>query len=121
MASFCLVVPKITPISSRAIRPLTLVPVRNAAGKWRADNNLPPRFAQTTVLAETPEWSYVDGRGYGPMNKGQKARYFRDAVWTGEVIKITQQMTEAKRLVPDDAEKAELKFREKFRGFDPMP
>lgn len=121
MPALSLIGSKCPVISSRIVRPLTLLPVRNAAGKWRSDNNLPPRYAQSTILTESPEWSFIDGRGYGPLNRKQKARYFRDAIWTQEVIKITGQMAQAKKLVPDDVEKAELKFREKFKGFDPMP
>lgn len=97
--------------------PYLLMFTRNAAGKWRSDNNLPPRYAQGTVLSESPEWSYVDGRGYGPLNSAQRARYYRDAQWTDEVVKITQAMAVAKKLVPTK-EKAELKFRERFRGLD---
>ena len=90
---------------------------RNAAGKWRADNNLPPRYAQGTVLSESPEWSYIDGRGYGPLNSAQRARYYRDAQWTDEVIKITDSMQTAKKLVPTN-EKPQLKFRERLAGLD---
>lgn len=90
---------------------------RNASGKWRADNNLPPRYAQSTVLSESPEWSYIDGRGYGPLNSAQRARYYRDARWTDEVIKITESMRVAKRLVPT-SEQPQLKFRERIAGLD---
>lgn len=103
------------------VNSVTIVPSRNAAGKWRADNNLPPRFYPGTVLTEAPEFSFTDGRGYGPMNHAQKMRYYRDGIFTNEVIQITNQMVQAKKLVPDGRERPQLRYREKFRGFDNMP
>lgn len=79
-----------------------LISARAASGKWRADRGLPPRHASPSPLADLPEWSYLDGRGPGPLNLGQKSRYLRDIRFTKEVVKFVDQMKTAKRLVPDE-------------------
>lgn len=79
-----------------------LISARSASGKWRADHGLPPRHASPSPLADLPEWSYLDGRGPGPLNIGQKIRYLRDIRFAKEVIKFVDQMKTAKELVPDE-------------------
>lgn len=79
-----------------------LMTSRAASGKWRADRGLPPRHASPGPLADLPDWSYLDGRGPGPLNIGQKKRYLRDIRFTQEVIKYIGQAKTARELVPDE-------------------
>lgn len=44
----------------------------------------------------------MDGRGPGPLSLGRRAKYLRDQIFGQEIIKFTEQMKVAKRLVPDE-------------------
>lgn len=95
-----------TVLSIKPFLPL-LSTSRAASGKWRADRGLPPRHASPSPLADLPDWSYVDGRGPGPLNLAQKTRYLRDIRFTQQVIKFVDQMKTAKELVPDEVSVAD--------------
>lgn len=78
------------------------IAVRFAAGRWRNQTGRPPRYASPSPLADLPEFSFMDGRGAAPLSVGRRAKYLRDQIFGQEIIKYTDQMKEAKRLVPDD-------------------
>ena len=82
--------------------PVTRVTTRTAAGRWRAQNNLPPRYASPSPLADLPEFSFVDGRGAAPLSMGRRAKYLRDQVFAKEIVACVDQMKQSKRLVPDE-------------------
>lgn len=73
--------------------------VRNyGVNVYRRKKGLPPRFAYSP-LSETAEFSYLDGRGYAPLNQRQQARYERDQHFGKQVIKYMEQFKTAKELV----------------------
>ena len=67
--------------------------------KWRKLNGRPP--SQCGPLAELPDWSYTDGRGYGPPTVGQKKRYMRDQEMAEKVVQYMEYMNTAKRMAPE--------------------
>lgn len=69
---------------------------RGAAGRWRELNGLPRRFASPCPLADNPEWSYADGRGPAPLNKGQKKRYIQNKHFAEDIIRMVKQQNRAK-------------------------
>ncbi|XP_054160277.1 39S ribosomal protein L52, mitochondrial-like [Oppia nitens] len=66
--------------------------------KWRAMHNM---SQSTSPLNELPDWSYTDGRGFGPLTVGQKKRYLRDQELARSVINHWKDMQTAKQLLPD--------------------
>ena len=50
-----------------------------------------------TRLNESPDWSYTDGRGYGPLTPGQKERYLRDQQMAETVVIKLKELKEAKQ------------------------
>ena len=72
---------------------------------YRKKKGLPPRFAYS-ALSETPEFSYLDGRGYAPLNIRQQKRYERDQHFGKQVIKYMDQFKVAKQLVKQSKENA---------------
>lgn len=81
-----------------------VVSSRGAAGRWREINGLPRRFA-SGPLVESPEWSYVDGRGPAPLGSGQRRRHLESKKFTETIVKVMKQHIEARRLVPDKTPK----------------
>lgn len=79
---------------------------RGAAGKWREDNGLPPRFAGGP-LRDLPEYSFVDGRGPGPLSRQQARRVETNKIWAKTIIKHMQQFQIGKELVPEDTKRIE--------------
>lgn len=77
---------------------------RGAAGRWREINGLPRRFA-SGPLVESPEWSYVDGRGPAPLGSGQRRRHLESKKFTETIVKVMKQHIEARRLVSDKTPK----------------
>lgn len=81
------------------VQPATTQIVRNyGVNVYRRKKGLPPRFAYSP-LSETAEFSYLDGRGYAPLNQRQRARYERDQHFGKQVIKYMDQFKVAKELV----------------------
>lgn len=72
----------------------------------RRKQGLGPRFAYS-ALSDTPEFSYLDGRGYAPLNKRQQSRYERDQHFGKQVVKYMEQFKVAKELVKKSKENAE--------------
>ncbi|KAI1295491.1 hypothetical protein HDE_05515 [Halotydeus destructor] len=101
MISRILSAKSLSPILKNFVTPLKSSS-RGAAGRWRELNNLPRRYASPGPIADTCEWSYVDGRGPAPLNKKQRSRHLRDAYFTEEIIKFTKMTKEAKRLLPEE-------------------
>ena len=91
------------------------VVVRFAAGRWRSQNGLPPRYASPSPLADLPEFSFMDGRGASPLSIGRRAKHLRDQIFGQEIIRFTGQMKEAKRLVPDE-NRAALKIKNVYEN-----
>ena len=69
--------------------------------KWRRMNGRPEHTSNAGPLVELPDWSYTDGRGYGPLTVGQKKRYMRDQEMAKTIVNYMQYMGKAKELVPD--------------------
>ena len=81
--------------------------VRNyGVNVYRKKKGLPPRYAYSP-LSETPEFSYLDERGYAPLNKRQQARYERDQHFGKQVIKYMDQFKLARELVQQSKANAE--------------
>lgn len=74
---------------------------RGAAGRWREGNGLPPRFA-AGPLRDLPEYSFVDGKGPGPVSRKVAARHERHKLWTKQVIQVLEEARIARQLVPDE-------------------
>lgn len=49
------------------------------------------------ILSEMPEWSYLDGRGYGPPSIKQKYRYLQDQELAQTVINQMKDLQDAKK------------------------
>ena len=64
-------------------------------------NGLPRRYQSPSPISDSPEWSYVDGRGFGPLSRRQLARHKRHQRWASEIIQVMNQMKVAKELVPE--------------------
>jgi hypothetical protein len=94
---------RVSPLLSPS--PVHRLLVRFAGGRWREQAGLPRRYQSPTPLTDLPEFSFVDGRGAGPLTLGRRAKYLRDQMFAQEIIQITGQMKEAKRLVPADERK----------------
>lgn len=60
--------------------------------EWRKKYNRPKNR-----LDFMPEWSYLDGRGYGPPSMVQKKRYIRDQVLGQTVVERLNELEEAKK------------------------
>ncbi|KAH9421876.1 hypothetical protein DERP_002166 [Dermatophagoides pteronyssinus] len=60
--------------------------------EWRKKYNRPKNR-----LDFMPEWSYLDGRGYGPPSAVQKKRYIRDQVLGQTVVERLIELQEAKK------------------------
>ena len=81
--------------------------VRNyGVNVYRKKKGLPPRYAYSP-LSETAEFSYLNGRGYAPLNKRQQARYERDQHFGKQVVKYMEQFRVAKELVQKSRANAE--------------
>ena len=71
--------------------------------KWRRmTGRAVEHQSMSSPLTDLPDWSYTDGRGYGPMTVGQKNRYNRDQEMAKTVVKYMEYMRGAKKLVPDN-------------------
>lgn len=74
--------PQATVASSRSI----------TSREWREKHN---RFRNR--LNDLPDWSYTDGRGYGPPSAAQKRRYLADQELGQTVVRRIKEMQEAKK------------------------
>ena len=91
--------------------------IRNyGVNSYRRKKGLPPRYAYSP-LSETPEFSYLDGKGYAPLNQRQQARYERDQYFGKQVIKYMDQFKLAKQLVLKSKENAK-KYESKNNEID---
>ena len=70
--------------------------------KWRRLMGRPEFTSNSGPLVELPDWSYTDGRGYGPLTVGQKTRYLRDQEMAKTVVHYMKYMKSAKELVPEN-------------------
>ena len=61
--------------------------------EWREKHN---RFRDR--LSDMPDWSYTDGRGYGPPSIGQKERYIAHQELGKTVVRRMQELVEAKKI-----------------------
>ncbi|RWS28276.1 hypothetical protein B4U80_03367 [Leptotrombidium deliense] len=68
--------------------------------KWRDKQGLGPRFS-SGPLVDSPEFSFVDGRGFAPLNCSQRNRYLRDKYFTEKIVKHMKEFQIAKSLVPN--------------------
>lgn len=50
----------------------------------------------TGPVLDNPDWSYVDGRGMGPMNMGQRKRYLENQELGRMAVKYMQQIQQMK-------------------------
>lgn len=81
-------------VSHQAVLPLgTITSVRSVTSQeWREKNN---RFRNR--LSDLPDWSYTDGRGYGPPSIGQKKRYLGNQELGETVVRRMKELNEAKK------------------------
>ncbi|KAI2809305.1 hypothetical protein BLOT_000453 [Blomia tropicalis] len=61
--------------------------------EWREKHNRPK-----DRLSDMPDWSYTDGRGFGPPSVAQKKRYIRDQELAKEMIRRFKDLKEAKNI-----------------------
>lgn len=61
--------------------------------EWRAKHN---RYRGR--LNDMPDWSYADGRGFGPPLPANKRKYLRDQDLARSVIEKLKELHDAKRL-----------------------
>ena len=69
--------------------------------KERMAKGLHPNPNAQGPLTDLPDWSYVDGRGFGNPSLGQKRRYLRDVELAKTVVKNVKMFKTAKELVSD--------------------
>lgn len=60
--------------------------------EWRKKHNF-----YREHLNQMPEWSYLDGRGYGPPSKQQRLIYERDQDLAKTVVERMKELNEAKK------------------------
>ena len=60
--------------------------------EWRQKNGL-----FRARLSELPDWSYTDGRGYGPPSVAQKKRYLVNQELGQTVVRRMKELNEAKK------------------------
>jgi hypothetical protein len=70
--------------------------------KWRQLKGLAPVRGAVGPITDGPDWSYTDGRGFGPLTVGQKKRHFRDQEMAKTVVKYMKQFKIAQQLVPNN-------------------
>ena len=64
---------------------------------YRLKKGLAPRYAYSP-LSETSEFSYMDGKGFAPLNKQQKLRHERDQKFAATIVKHLKEFELAKRI-----------------------
>lgn len=60
---------------------------------WREKHN-----KHRKRLSDLPDWSYTDGRGFGPVSVAQKARYVRDQELGETVVRRLKELNQAKQI-----------------------
>lgn len=91
-----------TTFSELCKRTICLTTVNFAGGRWRVKHGRCHNPSVESVLVMEPDWSFTDGRGYGPPTLGQRRRYLRDIKMTKDTLKYLEMFKRAKELVPDD-------------------
>lgn len=83
--------------SCRSIKSIVSVMLQSrrtvSSAEWRKLHKRP-----RTRLNDAPDWSYLDGRGLGPLTPSQKGRYIRDQELGKVVVKRIKELQEMKTL-----------------------
>uniref|UniRef100_A0A6B0UU73 Large ribosomal subunit protein mL52 n=1 Tax=Ixodes ricinus TaxID=34613 RepID=A0A6B0UU73_IXORI len=78
------------------------------ARNWRVSYGLPERWNSARIFADTPDWSFADGRP-APLNTNQKKRYLQQIEYTKTIVKYLNELECAKAAAAAETQEVELR------------